>query len=601
MTEGWGTKDPDALIVGHGPWSFELVGDRVENIRFDGVRLLRGIRCVVRDLDWRTFAMTRAHPTSIATGPDGLRVVVRAIAEQRDAVVDCALEIELTEHELRAAVRAETRTVVERNRLGLIVLHPLEESGTTLEVTHPDGTVSSARFGPSISPHQPALDIAALSWERAGLRSELRLEGDVFETEDQRNWTDASFKTYSTPLARPFPVTLPAGTVIEHELRLRAHRVDGAERAAAPRPSIPAVRPLAIRIGSLGHALSAIATGATTASGAPAPRPAALGALEHLVEVPVDSRDADAILDRAIIEADGAPLDIRLIARDAHLVRDVVRRALLHPDARAVRLGITDALEHITTAELWRALVGAVADHGIEHPDLRLVGGTSAHFTELNRRHAELPSGVDALAFSLTPQMHDRSIAQLLDSLEVLPLVLEDARRIAAGRDLHIGPITFRPRFNAVATSSTRLPAGVDARGYGAHLDPDATDARWRSPAAGPWLLAALDRLAQPGVASIAVGEASGPRGVVDGDGLTAAGEVLAWFASRSSGDRLPTTGAPSSGVTAVAVRTHGRTEVLLGSLSDDAVTVALSSAAAPDAETIVDVPPWSLVQATLG
>ena len=28
----------------------------------------------------------------------------------------------------------------------------------------------------------------------------IRFEGDLFEMEDQRNWTDASYKTYSTPL-----------------------------------------------------------------------------------------------------------------------------------------------------------------------------------------------------------------------------------------------------------------------------------------------------------------------------------------------------------------------------------------------------------------
>ena len=32
--------------------------------------------------------------------------------------------------------------------------------------------------------------------------------------EDQRNWTDASFKTYSTPLSEPIPVTVKAGTRI---------------------------------------------------------------------------------------------------------------------------------------------------------------------------------------------------------------------------------------------------------------------------------------------------------------------------------------------------------------------------------------------------
>jgi hypothetical protein len=30
-------------------------------------------------------------------------------------------------------------------------------------------------------------------------------EGDLFEMEDQRNWTDASFKTYCTPFALPWP------------------------------------------------------------------------------------------------------------------------------------------------------------------------------------------------------------------------------------------------------------------------------------------------------------------------------------------------------------------------------------------------------------
>mgnify|MGYP006195238293 CR=1 FL=1 len=39
--------------------------------------------------------------------------------------------------------------------------------------------------------------------------------GDVFEMEDQRNWTDASYKTYVRPLALPWPYTLEAGTELE--------------------------------------------------------------------------------------------------------------------------------------------------------------------------------------------------------------------------------------------------------------------------------------------------------------------------------------------------------------------------------------------------
>ena len=37
------------------------------------------------------------------------------------------------------------------------------------------------------------------------------MEGDTFEMEDQRNWTDASYKTYVRPLALPWPYTLAGG------------------------------------------------------------------------------------------------------------------------------------------------------------------------------------------------------------------------------------------------------------------------------------------------------------------------------------------------------------------------------------------------------
>jgi hypothetical protein len=47
------------------------------------------------------------------------------------------------------------------------------------------------------------------------------MEGDIFEMEDQRNWSDLSYKTYCTPLALPFPVTLEAGTKIRQKITLR--------------------------------------------------------------------------------------------------------------------------------------------------------------------------------------------------------------------------------------------------------------------------------------------------------------------------------------------------------------------------------------------
>src|SRR6187551_42108 len=46
----------------------------------------------------------------------------------------------------------------------------------------------------------------------------LHYEGDIFETEDQRNWSDASYKTFCTPLSKPFPVQLRRGEKVHQKV-----------------------------------------------------------------------------------------------------------------------------------------------------------------------------------------------------------------------------------------------------------------------------------------------------------------------------------------------------------------------------------------------
>src|SRR5215210_1152295 len=58
-----------------------------------------------------------------------------------------------------------------------------------------------------------------------------RMEGDVFEMEDQRNWMDASYKTYVRPLALPWPYTIPKGERSSQSVTLTL-------RGALPAPAI---------------------------------------------------------------------------------------------------------------------------------------------------------------------------------------------------------------------------------------------------------------------------------------------------------------------------------------------------------------------------
>ena len=133
-----------------------------------------------------------------ATGPGN-----RATTRRSKASIDGSLEF---------TGAATPTTDFLTARTGFVVLHPLKGvAGRPVEVEHVDGTVEKSNFPELVNPVQPFLDIRALTHEvMPGLQAAVRMEGDTFEMEDHRNWTDASFKTYVRPLALPWPYTLPS-------------------------------------------------------------------------------------------------------------------------------------------------------------------------------------------------------------------------------------------------------------------------------------------------------------------------------------------------------------------------------------------------------
>src|SRR5699024_8620095 len=126
-----------------------------------------------------------AHRARVILRSDSFRADLRAVLdlEARGSVLTIALEL-------------TTARDLLTNRAGLVVLHPPALAGSELTVVHSSGDTTHTRFPSDIAPHQPAVDIVSL--ESRGVR--VAFEGDTFEMEDQRNWTDASYKTYSRPL-----------------------------------------------------------------------------------------------------------------------------------------------------------------------------------------------------------------------------------------------------------------------------------------------------------------------------------------------------------------------------------------------------------------
>ena len=145
----------------------------------------------------------------------GFRVGYDGRIESGDGVLAFRADIVAeNERSLVFTVEFTPETEFRTSRTGFVVLHPVEGvAGEACTITHSDGTVEETAFPDLISPFQPFYDIAAMRHRVApGVWLTCRFEGaDPWETEDQRNWTDASYKTYYRPLALPFPYTLAAG------------------------------------------------------------------------------------------------------------------------------------------------------------------------------------------------------------------------------------------------------------------------------------------------------------------------------------------------------------------------------------------------------
>ncbi|MEV6348023.1 hypothetical protein [Actinoplanes sp. NPDC051851] len=474
----------NAVSWSSGPWSLERRDGTFAYVRYAGTPVLRAVQAVVRDHDWGTVPLevSAADGGTLRVRTPELHGTVSVAVSGNDLTISCDLVAD-------AAFRT--------NRTGLVVLHPYQLAGTPLTVTHPSGIAEELVFPESISPHQPARDIAGLAWTHDGLRTEVRFDGDVFEMEDQRNWTDASYKTYSRPLSLPFPYTLAVGERVRQTVTV----------------SVTALSDV-IEL-SQGPAFPAIVIGASTAPD-PAPSFAPAGA-EVLVELDLATPNWRAALDRAA--SSGLPLDVRLIV-SAGFGAEIADAAVRLKGLPVARVAGFDAGSHVTDAGVAAAVRTALGEAGIEAP---VVGGARSHFTELNREQDRIPGDLDGLVFATTPLFHDLGTAQLIESVAIQRIVAEQGVAIARGRPVHVGPIALRPRFNNVATAPAPAPVRDDlADGYGARFT-GASDPRQAEPWLGAWTIASAAALAVPGVESLAYFEEWGPRGV---DGLPVAGAL---------------------------------------------------------------------------
>jgi D-apionolactonase len=206
----YGTEEPPVprQSLAAGPLTADLEAGQLRDIRWHGVLVLRGIAYLLRNADWGTLTVDLADLV-VDEGPDAFAVTYTAAAPGLSYRAE--IKGQASGH-LHFAVTARANADFVTNRTGFVVLHPDTAAGGALTVTHTNGQIEATEFPARILPDQPAFDIAALLHHPVpGISATTSFDGGVFEMEDQRNWADASFKTYVRPVAWPRPYVIPAG------------------------------------------------------------------------------------------------------------------------------------------------------------------------------------------------------------------------------------------------------------------------------------------------------------------------------------------------------------------------------------------------------
>lgn len=473
----------------------------LRNIRAGDLEIVRRIYVAFQDRNW-TARPWQLEDESIEAGADSFRILLRARGTFDASAFTWTAEITgAADSAVRYAIEGSTTEPFLRNRLGLCVLHPMAGfAGRSCTIVTADGDVIESAFPDAISPHQPFLDVRAMEWP-VGSDSRARLDfaGEVFETEDHRNWSDASYKTYCTPISLPFPVEVAPGDVIAQSVTLAVtgDLPDPEDRQASVTVTVEGA---AVPLPRLGTQATDLPWGEAEMAAI-----AALG-LDHLMAT-VDATAEDCGTRLAALAALAQRLDVRLRVRfaggdadDYARIRDTVRDIAPLVDSWAV----LHADEKVTSTSRLEEARDVLGD------DLPWCGGTDLYFTELNRQPPE-QAGLAWASFSINPQVHAADDRSVLQNAAAQEAIAADAPRVVGSARIAVGPVTLRPRFNPNATdpasdaSNTELPASVDAR--------------QRTWFAAAWTLLSLRALTTPGtVDAVTYFEALGWRGLRERD-----------------------------------------------------------------------------------
>jgi hypothetical protein len=523
---------PEQEELRAGPLQLIFEQGDLRYIRLEDNEILRRIYMALRDRNWGT-APARLSRVEKDIAEDSF--LIRYHADHIRDEIDFAWNGELRgdpDGKITFSMEGIARSTFWRNRIGFCVLHPANLSGCPAEVLHSDGSFERTVFPTDFIPEQPVQPFAELrriSHQIApGTWAEVTFQGDVFEMEDQRNWTDASFKTFCTPLRLPFPVEIRQGTKISQSITICLRESDpkSSQSQVNEISTQPSRMILSIDRGAEEQVIPAIGLGMAS-HGQPLTS-TEIERLRHLnlahlrVDLALYDPNAAARLRQAADEAQslGARLEIALfVSEQAERELSELRRELdsLQPPVSA---WLCYPKKEVYQGEALIEAAAAFCRKTLEDfdPSIPIFCGTNSDLIFLQRSVPPLEK-IQGLCFAICPQAHAFDNASLVETLEVQGKAVQNALRLGKGLPVRVSPVTLKMRFNPYATGPVpELQPG--------ELPPQ-VDVRQMSLFGAGWTAGSFKYLAEAGARTVTFYETTGWRGVMETEGGSPLPEIF--------------------------------------------------------------------------
>ena len=503
----YGTDDlptqSETVVLGQLSFLFDSNG--IRQLCWNKTEVIRGLSVAVRDANWGSAAAENIQQDWSANDSQFL---LKRRVEYFAGALEAELIISAT---AQGALTAEFKMIADKdvqlNRAGFSLLHPLQGVvGQAAAIVHQDGSQEITKFPDQIAAGQPALDIVGLRHQVGNVDLVIDFQGEVFEMEDQRNWSDASFKTYCRPLALPFPYRVAKGEPVQQSVHIRLSdaktevRTTNAETvkivksskapdillASQPQWQNPKTLPAS-------GILARFETGADI-------DPSYITNLARQMQQNGTYLDAEIVVsgDRDPIEA------VTQIATQLNAAGIAPRHIIALPKAYLKSHQPSGPWpDGPTPQDCAKAVTAAF-------PDCRTGVGMLTNFTELNRCPPIKGHG-DYITHGNAAIVHAADDKSVLETLEALPQIFASGHALADGRDYRLGLVSIGMRGNP----------------YGASLNDNAImqrmtmadrDPRQQGLFAAAYAIGVTAAVVQSGIDAVALAATAGPFAITNAD-----------------------------------------------------------------------------------